>query len=51
MFKRTLIGTTCAVTATLLIGAGVATSNAAGHTQKSGVDYTTMTPEALAEHL
>jgi L-cysteine S-thiosulfotransferase len=51
MFKRTPIGTTCAVTATLLIGAGVATSDTAGHTQKSGVDYTTMTPEALAEYL
>ncbi len=51
MFKRKFIGTTCAVTATLLIGAGVATSDAAGHSDKSGVDYTTMTPEALAEYL
>jgi sulfur-oxidizing protein SoxX len=51
MFKPTLISRICAVTAMLLFGAGVATSNAAGHTQKSGVDYTTMTPEALAEHL
>ena len=51
MVKPTLISPIFAVTATLLIGAGVATSNAAGHTQKSGMDYTTMTPEALAEHL
>jgi len=51
MFKRKLIGATCAVTATLLVGVGVATSYAAGHEQKSGVDYTAMTPEALAEHL
>lgn len=51
MLKNTLIGATCAVTATLLVGVGFTTSYAAGHEQKSGVDYTTMTPEALAEHL
>jgi sulfur-oxidizing protein SoxX len=51
MFNRSLISATCAATATLLIGAGVATSDAAGHAEKGEVDYTAMPPEALAEHL
>ncbi len=51
MFKRTLIGATYAATAVLLTGASVAISDTAAQADKAGVDYTTMTPEDLAEYL
>jgi sulfur-oxidizing protein SoxX len=47
MFKHTLIGAGCVVASTFLVSAGLAT----GESGTGGVDYTAMTPEALAEHL
>lgn len=52
MFKKTLTGTACAATTTLLLFAGTFTvTGAAQHEQAAVADYTKMTPEALAEYL
>ena len=50
MLKHNLIGAGCVV-ATFLFGAGLATGESTGQAGTGGVDYTAMTPEALAEHL
>ena len=51
MFKHTLIGASCVVATTFLVSAGVAIGDSKGQAGIGGVDYTAMTPEALAEHL